>query len=106
MYRSFILSAKRYSDLDTEIKFDIAVARAKEAQLVAFDMEIPSDEEQGTKLRASAQKILRALAKARIIEFFIKGDDISSDGMEAEFLRNKFCEHLNLDSPQEYYVKL
>ena len=106
MYKHFVLTAKKYNDLDTEIKFSIASARANGTQLVSFELSKDSDEELVGKIHASIQKILRALAKTRVIEFFLCGSSLAEEGMEQEFLKNKFSEYLLIEAPKEYYIKL
>lgn len=106
MYKFFILTSKKYGDLDTEIKFAVASARANGAQLISFELSKESSEELIGKIHTSIQKILRALSKARIIEFFVCGENLGKDGTEQEFLRNKFGEYLDSNSSKEYYIKL
>ena len=86
-YKSYDLISETNSELENEIAFCIASARASGAVLVKFVF--GGD---GERLIGTAQKILRALKRAKRVEFFELSDNLKTDTTEARFFRNKYTE--------------
>ena len=89
MFCEFKLTGTCLTDLDTEIRFNIANARQDKAELIRLIL--PTVDEPDIKRIANCVlKIIRSMMKADLIQFFINEKDINSASTEAEFLLNKY----------------
>ena len=103
MYTEYILNEVKPSELDTEIKFNIAGARAKGVHLIGLSFK-EMDEE--GKCITYLNKTLRAMQKSRTIEFYIEAKRMENGGAEVDFLFNKYGEYIDKNSTVLYYVKI
>ncbi len=99
----------RTADLDTEIKFSIASARADNLELLRFD--IRRDAEEFLKSYNSALRVLKRMKTAGQIQFFATPSSFSNSNPEAEFLINKYPAYMEniptvSDGEAYIYVKL
>ncbi len=89
-YRSFELAALTNFELENEIAFCIASARAEGVEIVKFIFT-----EDRERLLPTAQKILRSLKRKGRVEFFELAEHLKSDTTEARFFRNKYTDFVN-----------
>lgn len=73
-------------DLETEIMFSIASARAQKIDFV--QLELSDDNEQ--KIKVNAVKLLKLLKKQGRIQLFIDSDELRGSSTEAQYLANKY----------------
>ena len=90
MLCEYKLSGTCLSELDTEIRFNIANARQDRAELIRLTLSVASSEPDAKRISNCVIKILRSMMKADLIQFYINEDDIHSSSTEAEFLLNKY----------------
>ena len=93
IFNTFILTSERPSDIDTEIKFAIATARAENKELLRFDLE--REVEDLLKFFNTAMKILKKMKNSGQIQFIATPAAFSNSDREAEFLINKYPQYLN-----------
>lgn len=86
------LAADRPIDMDTEIKFAIASARAENTELLRFDLKRDTDD--FIKHFNLAIKVLRRMKGSGHIQFIATPSAFSNSDREAEFLKNKYPEYL------------
>ena len=94
-YRSFELISNTNYELENEIAFCVASARAEGVELVKL---IFSNDRH--RFIAMAQKKLRALKRQGRVEFFEMSENLLSDTTEARFFRNKYKEFVELCSSE------
>ncbi len=87
------LASDRPVDIDTEIKFSIAIARAEKIELLRFDLE--RNGEDFLKSFNAALKVLKKMKNNGQIQFIATPFAFSNSDREAEFLINKYPEYLN-----------
>lgn len=85
------ISSDKYSDIDTEIKFAVATARAENKAIVRFDI---NDDTESNKCYSSALRILRKMKSAGKLQFIAIPTSFSNSDTEAEFLKNKYPQAL------------
>ena len=100
IFCEIILEGSSQRELDTEIKFNIAAARADGAELIALTAE-------GDALPA-AQRVLRLLKREGTIQFFVMCSALSEEKRESEFLLNKYGEYISEGSSDanKVYVRI
>ena len=77
--------------LMTELRYNIAAARAEGAELVRF--ELTTEEERSRRRRYTSVLFrLRQLKREGIIQFFATEDDFANNTTEAVYLLNKYPE--------------
>ena len=79
-----IISATN-SELETEIAFYVASARAEKAEIIK--LVIPSEAERFVTV---SKRILRSLKREARIQLFEEAKNLNSDTTEARYLRNKY----------------
>ena len=101
MIANHVLTGINQFDVNNEIRFLVASTRVDGQALMGltFSTEYPDKQKQ------YAVRVLRALKKEGIIEFFVLTDDLNDDSTESEFLVNKYAEYINTEM-QGIYVKL
>ena len=103
MYREHKLSELKYSDLETEIKFEIAGARADGIQLLNLIIEDTND----GKTLPSVKRILKNMEKSKAIEFYVESSRLNESDTKVQFLYNKFNDYIKLDEKlPTIYIKL
>ncbi len=108
MYLDFRLDGTCRAELDTEVKFNIAGARAEKIELVRLDLPLTEDERNNSRLLCCLIKVLRTMMRNGTIQFYVTDDGFSASTTEAEFLDNKY-HGLIVPSNSEYkyiYVKM
>lgn len=105
IFIKYNLTGKAKRELDTEIRFLCASARADGAELVCFAIDEDSDNKGHV---SSVKSILSAMKKENLIQFFVTGDRLDGRTVEADFLSNKYGEYIasSDDGNFKVYVKL
>lgn len=104
VYREIELAGACYVELNTEIRFLIADARACGIELLRFALH---DGDTTSRILNCAARVLRAMMRSELIQFFITDKELAGGSTEAEFLANKYGSLLNasLTGPA-LYVKI
>ena len=90
-YTRFQLVYMPTDRLMTELRFDIASARALGSELVRLEL-APEDAKVRARLRTSVLVRLRTLKKEGVIQFFASERDFAEESTEAVYLLNKYPE--------------
>ncbi len=86
------IMANRPIDVDTEIKFAIASARADKKELLRFD--IKREDEDFQKTFNTITRVLKRMKSAGQIQFIATPKSFDNSNAEAEFLINKYPAYL------------
>lgn len=108
MYQEFLLGGSGLADLDTEIRFNIANARAESAEIVRLSLAFGADERDNVRRENCLIKILRSMMRAGLIQFYVSDEDFKQGSTAAEFIINKYSRFIS-ESPANYryfYVKM
>ena len=92
IFKTIEIGAERPIDIDTEIKFSIATARADETELICFD--VKRDEESFSRIYNAAIKVLKKMKNQGHIQFIATPASFANANAEAEFLINKYPEQI------------
>ena len=109
IFEAIEIKSIRTVDLDTEIKFAIASARADKVEILRFD--INREEEEFFKTYNSVLRILKRMKSVGQIQFLATPRSFSESSAEAEFLINKYPAYMeNIPSVSEasayIYIKI
>lgn len=88
IFKTIEIESDRPIDIDTEIKFSIATARADKTELLRFD--VKRDEESSGRTFNSAVKVLKKMKNQGHIQFIATPKSFANANAEAEFLINKY----------------
>lgn len=86
--------------IDTEIRFVVASARAGEKELVYFKVESKDE----LKVSTALLKCLKAMKKQGKIDFFADKNAFDIHTAEASYLINKFPEVTEIINPADCYI--
>ena len=89
--QSFTIENMPTDRLMTELRFDIASARASGCELVRLEL-VAEDAKKRSRLSTSVIVRLRALKKEGVVQFFATERDFKDDSTEAVYLLNKYPE--------------
>ena len=109
----FVFDLKYYkrSELETEVRFDIASARSCGAVLVRYNIN-ESDNEKLLKRRLIFLcRILNEMRRDGLIQFYVTESDFVNKGMKSEFMYNKYADYIDTKKSEKelstfVYVKL
>ena len=103
MYKIIHLSGECFADLNTEIRFAVAEARSEATEILRLT---PGNTD--TRAINCMIRVLRAMSKDGLIQFFVPTAQMADGSTEAEFLINKYSAHIASDewAGADYYVKL
>lgn len=108
MYQELNLTGTCRAELDTEVKFNIAAARAERAEIVRLGLPLGEDERDNKRLLCCLIKVLRAMMRDGAIQFYESDEGFEASTTEAKFLDNKYHEFI-VPSNAEFkylYVKM
>lgn len=104
MYREIELAGTCYAELNTEIRFCVAEARACNIELLCF---ILPNGDSASRILNCVSRVLRAMTRSELVQFFISDTELSEGSTEAEFLVNKYGSLLNTSTRSpSLYVKI
>ena len=108
MYKEIQLSGLCFSELNTEIRFSIAVARASGDELLKLTLPKCAIAQDNIRLANCFLRTIRAVIKQGLAEFFVPSDLIDNGSTESEYLINKYSAYLSVsdESENSYYVKI
>ena len=104
MFAEYILTAESQAELNTEIRFIVASANVDKLALIRLEFGNGPDDLK--RRRSNVTRVLRALKKDSVIQFFVTDDGFSEESTEAVFLINKYGEYINNREANSIYVKL
>lgn len=88
IFKTIEIKSERPIDIDTEIKFSIATARAENIELLRFD--IKRDDDSFSRVYNGAVKILKKMKNQAQVQFIATPKAFNASNAEAEFLINKY----------------
>lgn len=108
MYCEYQLSGICQSELNTEIRFDIADARQDGHEIIKLYFPLGDNDRENQRITHCMIKVLRSVMHGGAIEYFTEDRNLESGSTEAEFLLNKYGEHLSANTPgfKCFYVKI
>ncbi len=108
LYKEYVLDGKNRRELETEIKFNIAVSRIDNVELVMFKLPFCEDEKTQSRVVNCMTSVLRSLARDNAIQFFLTEDGSKKATVESEFLFNKYSEYISFEDSAflRVYVKM
>ena len=107
MYLDINLAGTCRAELDTEVKFNIASARADGVELVRLGLPLSRDDRNNSRLLCCLVKVLRSMIRDGAIQFYETDEGFTTSTTEAKFLDNKYSEFI-IPSNNDYkyiYVK-
>ena len=93
IFKTIEIESERPIDIDTEIKFSIATARAENTELLCFD--VKRDGESLNRIYNAAIKVLKKMKNQGHIQFIATPKSFANANPEAEFLINKYPEQID-----------
>ena len=106
-YKEIVLRANDTSGALTEIKFEIATARAENAELIVIRY---SYGEAFSSFIFKVSQALRKMKQKRLIQLFAFSENFSRGGTESVYLKNKyselFADAFPSDGDRILYIKL
>ena len=101
------LSGTSYSEISTEIKFNLATSRFDGVELIHIIYDTSEQDAESSRLYNIVLKALRSLKTKKNIQFFATPRCFEEGKTEAEFLINKYPEHFADESSRScFYIKL
>jgi len=105
IFKYYRLSGRSLKDLNTEIRYNVATARADGVELLRFELSRDDDERNMEKNLYCIARILSSMKRDGHIQFFVKS--LSDNSREAEYIKNKYADNIPLcTSDIEIYLKL
>lgn len=87
---NLLLSGNTVLELDTEVRYGIATARADGAEVVCLEFLKKESEKETERIFSSLTKILRKLRREGALQFFVTNDGFNKNTTEAKYLLNKY----------------
>ena len=108
VYSEHKLQSTNIDDLDTEIRFAVASAKADDGRLLKLYFEKQELEKDNKKLCASIKKVLRAMIYGSLIHFYLTKKASETNTTEYQFLINKYSEYVSFDNEDQivFYVSM
>ncbi len=100
----FNISGQMKAQLETELRFDIASAKADGADLIELEVPVTGDERLDARILNFITRILGVMMREELIQFYATPHGFRSGTKEAMFLQNKYPEYLREDSADNCYV--
>lgn len=91
----YILQSRDISELNTEIRYLTASARAEGAEIICYSLDNADGEEFTSRQRRSVYRILSAMKREGLVQLIAKS--INDGSREAEYVKNKYGEYLDVD---------
>ena len=94
MLKEYLISGSTMSDINTEVRFNVAAARADKADIIRFIISKSNDERDNQRLLFCFFKVLRSMQKSGLIQFYVKDEDLEEMTTGALFLKNRFGDEI------------
>ena len=108
IFETFELEGTNQKELNTELRFSVASARADGRELIKLMAKAPLEPREEDRLRSCILRVLRTMRNDNVFQFFLFDGELSTESTESEYLKNKYSEFLT-DSETGYvsvYLKL
>lgn len=107
MLKEYLINGDCMTDINTEVRFDVAAARADKADIIRFCLPKTDDVKNNDRIMYCFMKVLRSMQKAGLIQFYVKEEDFAAMTTGALFLKNMFGDDIVLspDNFEYIYVK-
>lgn len=92
------------AQLETELRFDIASAKADGVELIELEVSLTHDDEVDKRILNFITRILGVMRREGLIQFYATPRGFADGAKEAEFLKNKYPEHLHAPTNDAYCV--
>ena len=102
MFQNVDLTSSDRCGLSTEIRFAIASATVDQLELLAISYHKTLDQSIDKRMISAIARILSAIKRDGKLSFYITYDSLSGASTEAEFLKNKYSEQLNMDTSDKF----
>lgn len=105
-YESYILEGSSPKELNIEIRFNLASAKVDGAELVSLSLS-PKDDTNAVRLMSGVTKVLGAMRKKNLIQFFVLSDSLSNETAESAYITNKYRDFVvSIDHQNTVFVKI
>ncbi|MBR2465665.1 MAG: hypothetical protein IKB38_01880 [Clostridia bacterium] len=88
---SEIIEYEKLKDINTEVLFKVASARAAGISVVRFDIK-SEDRQRAGRICGFLSRVLRSMKKRGAIQFFVTKDGLARSTTEAQYILNVFPE--------------
>lgn len=92
------------AQLETELRFDIASAKADGVELLELEVKLCHNKEVDDRVLNFITRILGVMRREGLIQFYATPRGFADGAKEAEFLKNKYPEHLHAPTDDGYCV--
>ncbi len=108
VYSEHKLQSTNIDDLDVEIRFAVASAKADDGRLIKLYFEKRELDKDNKKLSASIKKVLRVMIYGSLIHFYLNKKGSETNTTEYQFLMNKYPEYVSFDNENEvvFYISI
>lgn len=108
IYQHVSIESQDRDSLKTEVRFIVASASVDSVELIAIELPPIDDEIDRKRMRAAMVRMLATLKREGRISFYVDASTLSQATTEAEFLVNKYGEHIGTlqDAERVFLVKL
>ena len=106
-YKEFDLQSSAKEKIKTEIMYEIASARADNAEFVRININLGDQSAENRKSVSATINTLKDMKKDRRIQFFATEDNFKHMSTEAIFLLNKYPDHfenMKKDMEEETFI--
>ena len=102
--REEILSGNNQAELQTELRYIIAAAKADNLELIRLIPTPCNEERECSRIATCITKVLRSVKKDGKIQLFISEPNIFEANTEGEYIRNKYFEFVRGRIADEHTV--
>ena len=103
-FREEIISGNNQAELQTELRYIIAAAKADGLELIRLVPKPCDEERESSRIYACVTKVLRAVKKDGKIQLFISEPQIFEANTEGQYIRNKYFDFVKERTGEERTV--
>ena len=104
IYQAYDLVGEQYNQINTEILFRVASARALGVELLCLGFSDAISEELQSRRFRFAMGILQRIKKSGKIQFYATKDSFESASVESEYLKNKYSADVDFENAYGQYT--
>ena len=98
------LEYEKLSQLEVEVRFDVAESHAKLADVVRFNILDNADERIPARRHKTVMQTLKTMKREGSIKFFTDESGFGESNTEAKFFLNKYAECIELEKSEGVYT--